>query len=235
MIKPFYKKLALLSVIPLLLSITPANASSTRYISLPASASTEIVPDALLANLTISFLANDNQDATKSLSVSSKNLSNYLKAQKINPKDIKTSAISLYPEYRYQENLDPVFLGVRATISYSVTLRDLSKAGVILVEVAKLDPNLRVDYTNLFISDPEMYQDQLRAKAIKKAIKSAKAYAKEGGFKVGKIISITENSNNFPPYYPVARSQDTELADRIEIEPGSSKVTLNITVKIAII
>jgi uncharacterized protein YggE len=216
----------------------PANAAtSTRYISLPITVSTEVVPDTLIAYFSTSYFALENDKALANLATGSKNLINALKAKKVSTKDIKTSSVNLYPEYTYPDNSEPVLKGYRASQSFTVTLKDIAKSGEILSHTVSSDPNTRLDGTSLLVLDSSLYEDKLRADAIKKAKKSALAYTKAAGVRLGKLHSIVESSNNYFQPYPVERAavSDSAPKDVIEIQPGTNKISLTLTVKFLII
>ena len=231
------RKLSLLFVttsLLLLSSLVPASAAtSARYISLPITVSAEVVPDTLIAYLTTSYFALENDNALASLATGSKNLVNALKAKKVSTKDFKTSSVNLYPEYAYPENSEPVLKGYRASQSFTVTLKDIAKSGEILSFLVSSDPNTRLDGTSLVILDSSSHEDKLRVDAIKKAKKSALAYTKAAGVRLGKLHSIVESSNNYFQPYPLERSavSDSAPKDVIEIQPGTNKISLTLTVK----
>jgi len=218
----------------LLSSFAPANAAtSTRYISLPITVSAEVVPDTLIAYFSTSYFALENDEALANLALGSKNLINAFKAKKLSSKDIKTSSVNLYPEYTYPDDSEPVLKGYRATQSHTVTFRDIAKSGEILSYAVSSDPNTRLDSTSLIILDPSSFEDKLRVEAIKKAKKSALAYTKAAGVRLGKLHSIVESSNNYSQPYPLERAavSDSASKDVIEIQPGTNKISLTLTVK----
>ena len=230
------RKLTLIVTTTLLLisSLAPAQAATaTRYISLPITVSAEVVPDTLIAYFSTSYFALENDKALANLATGSKNLINALKAKKVSPTDIKTSSVNLYPEYSYSDNSEPVLKGYRASQSFTVTLKDIAKSGEILSYTVSSDPNTRLDGTSLTILDPSSYEDKLRAAAIKKAKKSALAYTKAAGVRLGKLHSIVESSNNYFQPYPLERAtvSDSAPKDVIEIQPGTNKISLTLTVK----
>ncbi|GBD34488.1 26 kDa periplasmic immunogenic protein [bacterium HR35] len=157
---------------------------------------------------------------------------NFLKAQGINEKDIKTENYSITPKYDY--TLSPYkIVGYTISQNLVVKIRDLSKIGEILEGAVKNGAN-NVSGPNFTIDEPKVYLEKARERAILDAKEKADKIAKTAGFKLGKIISINELSTpEVIPLYTLGLEK-LELKTTPQVEPGSQeiKVQVNITFEI---
>lgn len=120
------------------------------------------------------------------------------------------------------------------TISQTVLVkvRDFTKIGTVLSGVIQNGAN-NTSGLNFTIDDPTTLQNQARAQAIAKAKAQAQAIADAAGFRLGRLLSIEENSNNFRPvYYDLSAGAPKESpAPSPTIEPGSQDVTATVTLR----
>jgi len=151
----------------------------------------------------------------------------YLKKQGIKDDDIKTENYSINPEYNYKTT-PPSIVGYVIEQNLSVKIRDLSKIGEILNNVVKNGAN-QVSGPTFTLDDPEIYLEKAREKAIIDAKQKAEKIAKTAGFKLGKIISISENPQPAPiSFYSMSTKVQPTFAP--EIQPGSQEVKVQVTI-----
>jgi uncharacterized protein YggE len=78
------------------------------------------------------------------------------------------------------------------------------------------------------VSDSDaLYRDAL-GKALDDARAKAAALAKAGGFGVGQVATVTEQTAGSP--VPVFQSAAAKAADATPVEPGTQDVTADVTV-----
>lgn len=152
---------------------------------------------------------------------------NFLKEQGINEKDIRTENYSITPKYRYDKVMEIV--GYTVSQNLSVKVRDLNKVGVILGGAVKNGAN-NVSGPNFTVEDEKVYLDKARENAIKEAKEKAEKIAKAAGFRLGKIISITESLYTPPPVYFGVATEKAESIPTPKIEPGSQEIKITVTI-----
>jgi hypothetical protein len=118
-----------------------------------------------------------------------------LKGLGIDPKDIRTSNLTLAPVM--VEERDPktngitkrTLTGYRAQNELEVSIRDIDKAGAIASRVVAAGANT---YRSLYfhISDGEAREDAIRAKAVSEAKRKAALYAAGADMKLGRLLEI---------------------------------------------
>jgi len=180
----------------------------------------------------------------------------FLKENGVDKKDIKTQLYSVEPRYQSYDcnNTRPIYYNGVSTYSepepcpppeivgYSINqsvlvkIRDFDKAGDLLAGTTNRGAN-QVSGLSFTIDDPDMLQAQARTEAIKKAREKARATAKAGGFRVGRLLSIDEG---YVPYYGYGLKTEAaygiggDASPAPSIEPGSQEVKVNVTMRFEI-
>jgi len=208
----------------------PANAADTRYITISATGSISVVPDAVRITATVSVIGKTSKEALATANTTASAVRKALTANKIATKDVATQSVSVYPEYTYPANATPVLSGYRASQGFDITVRAASTAGAVVdAIVSSGGDNLQVNGASPFVLDNDKAAETARASAVKNAKAKAASYAKLLGVKLGKVIYLDETST--PSAYPVlgvsAKAEDAAT----QIDLGEQKVTVSVTVR----
>lgn len=220
-----------LLVIAVAATLSPtANAAATRYITVSAQGTIQVVPDAVRINATASTLAATSKEALATNAKTSNAVRAALKAAKIDTKDYATQSVTVYPEYKYTTDGVAVLSGYRASQSFSIVVRAADTAGSLVDSlVAAGGDNLQINGASPFVLDTTKSLESARAAAVKSAKSKAISYAKLMGVKLGKINYLVENSSpsNYAPVMSVAKAD----ADATVIDLGQQDVTISVTVQ----
>jgi uncharacterized protein YggE len=152
-----------------------------------------------------------------------------LKRAGIADRDVQTSTLSLYPQYRQEQNAAPQITGYRATNEVSVTFRDIAATGRILDALVGQGAN-QINGPSLSIEHPEAALDEARVKALAAARARAELYARAAGKHVVRIVAISEGGGQgMPPPRPMLRAMAAQ--ESTVVDPGSQtlQVSLNVT------
>jgi uncharacterized protein YggE len=211
----------------------PANAADTRYITISATGSTNVVPDAVRIQASVSVIGKTSKEALATASTTASAVRKALTANKIATKDVATQSVSVYPEYTYPANATPVLTSYRATQSFDIIVRAASTAGAVVDAIVSAGgDNLQVNSASPFVLDNDKATDTARASAVARAKAKAASYAKLLGVKLGKVIYLDETSTPTPyPVFGVSAKAD-DAATQIDL--GEQKVTVSVTVRWAI-
>ncbi len=207
-----------------------ANAAATRYITVSAQGTIQVVPDAVRINATASTLAATSKEALATNAKTSNAVRAALKAAKIDTKDYATQSVSVYPEYKYTTDGVAVLSGYRASQSFSIVVRAADTAGSLVDSlVAAGGDNLQINGASPFVLDTTKSLESARAAAVKSAKSKATSYAKLMGVKLGKVNFLVENSSpsNYSPVMSVAKAE----SDATVIDLGQQDVTISVTVQ----
>ncbi|MEN9741546.1 MAG: hypothetical protein RIR66_502 [Actinomycetota bacterium] len=228
------RKVAAISVAIALLGAAglsaPANAADTRYITISATGSTNVVPDAVRITATVSVIGKTSKEALATASTTSSAVRKALSANKIASKDVATQSVSVFPEYTYPANGTPVLSGYRASQSFDITVRAASTAGTVVDAIVDAGgDNLQVNSASPFVLDNDKATETARASAVARAKAKANSYAKLLGVKLGKVIYLDETSTPapFPIFSAAAKAEDSAT----QIDLGEQKVTVSVTVR----
>lgn len=215
----------------LLLANSAQAAAPDRYISVSASGTVKVKPDAVRLNLTVS-----NVSATSALALSTANTASTkvraaLTANGITTQYIKSAKLSTFPEYNYTAAGGSVLIGYRASQSFEVIVRNAANAGTVVdAVVAAGGDALVVDGVTPYVFDDTAATQSARVAAVNKAKTKAASYAKLLGVKLGSVIFLEESSSgsNYPYMMAMAKSADSSAT---VVDLGQQDVTVSVSTK----
>lgn len=192
------KLIVILTVMMTIVAVQAQDKVIQPQISVSGEGKIKVVPDEAVISIAVETKGEESAKVKKENDVVVDKVLKYLKSTKINPKDIKTERVSLYPSYDYNKKKNYYM----ATQTISITLRDLSTYDVLMDELVKAGVN-RVNGVTFQSSEIEKLKSEARVMAVADAKKKAEDFANALGQKVGKAIVITDNSSPIynPPYY----------------------------------
>ena len=149
----------------------------------------------------------------------------------IETKDVKTTSITVYPEYNYTQDKGSVQIGYRASQSFEVIIRNATNAGAIVDDVvAAGGDTVQIQGATPFVLDSAKATASARAAAVANARAKARSYAQLLDVKLGKVTYLVENSSpiSYPSFAGVAKAADSMAT---EIDLGKQDVTVSITIR----
>ena len=221
--------LAVLTLAIAALVAPSANAAATRYITISSQGSVKVVPDAVRINAISTNIAATSKEALAATAKTSAAVRSALTLAKIDKKDIASTSVSVYPEYKYDNNTT-VLVGYRASQSLTITVRAAATAGdVIDAIVSAGGDSLQLNGATPFVLDNTKAATAARTVAVKNARAKAASYASLLGVKLGKVNYLVENSAP-TPYIPVMAVAKAE-SDATVVDLGEQDVTVSVTVQ----
>lgn len=159
-----------------------------------------------------------------------------LKKNGIDSKDIKTTGLSIQPEYDYSKPGDnPRVIGYRVFNTVEVTVRELDSFSKVLDDAVEAGgDDARVNNIRFDIEDTDALLEQAREAAMKDAKAKAEQLARLGGVKLGDPLAISEVQSPGPsPEYRLvpATGGKSDSAFETPIEPGTGSLTVNVNVR----
>ena len=211
----------------------PANAADSRYITVSATGTATVVPDAVRINATVSVLGTTSKGALSSAGATSTVVRSALTANKVATKDVATQSITVYPEYSYPASGTPTLSGYRATQSFDITIRNATTAGAVVDAIVEAGgDNLQVNGVSPFVLDSDKATETARTAAVKKAKSKAASYAKLLGVKLGRVIYLDESST--PTAYPIYTATAKADSAATVVDLGEQKISVSVVVRWAI-
>ena len=226
-------------------SETYADSMSLRSFSVTGEAKVNAVPD--IAEFDLGVVTEGNTDIAKlqeQNTVKMNKVIEYLKSQKIDTKDIKTTGYNLTPRYQYSACQNggvcppPTIVGYSVRQSATVKVRDFKIIGSALQGVVASGAN-NVSQLRFTFEDQDTLLGRVKGEAVKKAELKAEALAKTAGFSLGKLLSIEDNGPYQPMSYGVGGAADALMAKSVSapaptVEPGSQDLTASVTLRYGI-
>jgi uncharacterized protein YggE len=212
-------------------SALPANAAdNSKHITVTGVGTSTVTPDAVRFFASVSVVAKSNKEALASASKSATAVRGALRDNGIATKDIKTSSLTVYPEYNYTQDRGQELLGYRATQSFTVVIRKADNAGVVIdAAVSAGGDLLQVNGIAPFLLNGAAATEQAREAAVADARARANSYAKYLGASLGRVISLTEV--NAPVYNFPIMAKGAAAEDATQIDLGETEVTVTVTVR----
>ncbi|MFA6476048.1 MAG: SIMPL domain-containing protein [Candidatus Paceibacterota bacterium] len=227
-------------------SQTYADSMMLRSFSVTGEAKVNAVPD--IATVDLGVVTEGGTDVAKLQEQNTTKMNkiiDYLKGQKIEAKDIKTTGYSLEPRYQYSSctgNMvcpPPAIVGYTVRQNATVKIRDFKVIGKVLQGVVAAGANT-VSQLSFTFDDMDSLLGQVKGEAVKKAQLKAKALASTAGFRLGELLSIEDNGNSYQPMpYGIGGGADIAMMKSVSapapaIEPGSQDLTASVVLRYGI-
>lgn len=206
-------------------------AATTNTVSFSGEGKVVAKPDIAKINLSIVTDAPTSKAAQDDNSKKSKAVTDYLKKQNIEEKDIKTTGYNIYPQYKYSQfGGNPQITGYQVNQSMEVKIRDLDKVSNILDGVVSAGAN-QVNGLSFEIDNQDALKAEARAKAIADAKKKANELQSQVGISLGKIVNFSENTGGYPIYFKSgAMETDGRGGGGPSVPTGENEITVNISI-----
>jgi uncharacterized protein len=200
-----------------------------RIITVTGNAEIKVAPDEVTLTLGVDSHDKDLAVAKADNDKRIKRLLSLARAAGVESKNIKTSALTMGPEY--SDEKIPKLLGYEVSQTVAVTLTDLSKYEDLMTGALNAGVN-RVDGVNFFVGDPKKYREEARLEAVQAAHEKAIAMAGELRQTVGPPWEITEETEP-DDMNSVAGLQSKLVLPQGEPTVAGGEVTIRATVQIS--
>jgi uncharacterized protein YggE len=152
-----------------------------------------------------------------------------LKAHGIEARDIQTSNLSLNAQYSYAQNQPPKLTGYQAANTVAVTVRDLARLGPTVDAVVQAGAN-EINGIAFGLSNPQAAEDQARREAVKALSAKAALYADATGYRLARLVSLSEEGGYSPPQPKLFATARLAAAPApTPVEPGELSVRITVT------
>lgn len=210
---------------PTTISQGPLVTSGQRTISVAGTGSVTAIPDRLTLAFGVATNSPRVSEALKANNTSAQALIASLKANGLEEKDIKTSELSINPQF---DAAGREVKSYNVSNTVTVTVRKIDATGELIDAVAKVSGNaIRISGLSFAVSDPAPLLATARDLAVKDATKQAEQLAKSAGVKLGKVRYIRSGANVGPtPVY--GSSADVATAKATPISEGTQEIIASV-------
>lgn len=218
------------------------NSNSANVVTVEGSGEAVAIPDIATFSFSVSETAKTVEQAQTMATEKTNAALKALSEAGIADKDIQTQSYNINPHYEYQSSVcssyscppsKSVLTGYDVSQSFQVKVRDIKKAGTIFTTIGGLGVQ-NVSGLTFSVDEPDTFKAQARAEAIEKARAKAKELSKELGVSLVRIISFSDNSNDYYPRPVYGMGGGVMMEAKTSIAPsvpaGEQKITANVTI-----
>ena len=228
-----------LTAIALAPSAVSAQVTAERIPAITLSASGDSLIDPDMAHISAGVVAQaaTAAEALQQNSAAMQGVFAELREAGVAERDIQTSSLSVSPVYSPQSGDDrtgPRIIAYRADNQVQVIVRDLDRLGPAIDALVSAGAN-NVGNIRFDREDSSAAEDEARREAIQNAMSTARLYAEAGGFRLGRILSVSEFQNYRPmPMAQMARAESADMAFT-PTAPGQLTVEVQVNLEVEII
>lgn len=202
-------------------------------ISISAQGKVSATPDLATVSLSVVTQAPTAVSAQDQATKKANKLVVFVKQQGIAEADITTSQFNLNPMYDYRDGKNNLS-GYQAVQSITVKVHSVDKStdklNKILGGATDNGANevLGVYFT---FNDPDSLKQAARKQAIAHAKEKAAELASEAGLRLGKVVSVSESSSNYPVPLPygIGGGLSEPSVKNPDIQTGSQEIVVDMT------
>lgn len=202
-----------------------------KTISVSGSSTMDVVPDQAMIYFRIDTFDVDPKLAQSKNTEISNNFIKLLKSNGLSDKDIETLYFNLEKNRKWENN-KYVDKGYKSSHTIKVTLRDTSRAG----EIINLGVNNNVNNVdNVVFSLSDDRESEIKVKMLSDAIGDAKDKASQiadaADSSVKGLVSVVENSNNYPWTYSAfgEKAMLSDMSQSPNLQPKSVSLTVSVS------
>lgn len=199
-------------------------------LNLSAYGETRIAPDIATISLGVQTEA---PTAAEALRLNADRMTRVIAALKragMEDRDIQTSNLSVSPQYVYEQNVPPRLSGYQVSNQVTVTVRDLKRLGQVVDATVNSGAN-SVGGISFGLADSSAAEDAARLEAARKVQARAELYARAMGYRVGRLVTMSEGGGYTPvsPPMPMMAMAREKFDASTPVESGELKVRMDVS------
>jgi len=203
--------------------------NTERTFTVEGQGKVEVTPDTYTSTFTVQEQGDTQEQAQQAGNTKQNEALQALRDLGFAEEDIKTTQYSINPRYDFPSpERGREEAGFDFFQSTSIETKERATMEQALDRLAAIGIN--IGGINIE-ADEEEYMQEARKNAMEDAREKAEELAKAGGFRVGKIVTVSEASFGQPPIeFREAALPGTGAADQSVISPGTDEVTATVSV-----
>lgn len=199
-------------------------------ISVSGEGKVKVIPDQATVSVSVETKGNVAKEVKKENDEKIDAVLKLIKKMNLAPADYRTQRVSLNPQYDYEKKKT----SYNATQTIEITVRDLNKYDELMEGLVNQGVN-RIDNVLFQSSKLAQYESDARKLAMKDAKHKAEDYVSVLGQKVGRAMTITDNTQSYTPQPVYARfktmsAMESDSAQRETLAVGEITIIANVSV-----
>lgn len=225
------KKVLALLLITSTLFVQAQETKPVPQISVSGEGKVKVTPDQAAIVITVETKGANAKDVKKENDQKVEAVLKFIKKINLPTEDYKTRRVALNPQYEYESKKR--FYNASQTIE--ILLKDLTKYDSLMEGLVDAGVN-RIDGVTFQSSKLAQYQAEARKLAMKDAKAKADDFVSVLGQKVGKALTISDNSSNYYPSPTPVYAMKATMSDAAEATPretlaiGEIAIVVNVSV-----
>lgn len=219
---------------PLPFSIISITKSDTFQVS--GTGKVTVPPDIAVVNVGVSANGATVKAAQDAINSNINQVSEAVKKLGVDSKDIQTTNYNISPVYEVREpsRIDQRIVSFQASTNLTIKVRNIEQVNPI-IDAATANGANQISGISFEVEDKTKAENQARELAVSEAKRKANDASRIAGFRLGRIINYSEGFNS--PGFPMPLRAGAEAADSVstKLEPGSSEVTITVTLSYEVI
>lgn len=216
---------------PLPIALTSIVTNKSDAFAVSGEGKVTIIPDIAVVSVGVTAQGNTVSRVQDELNRNMNAITDAVKKLGIESKDIKTSSYRVSPTYDY-ESANNRIAGYQAKATLTVKVRKIDSANSI-VDAATANGANEIHGVTFDVDDKTGAENQARELAVKDAKAKAEAAARAAGFRLGNVINYSEGGGAAPRPVMYDSAKALPIAgggEPTQVEPGSSEITVNVTI-----
>ena len=157
-----------------------------------------------------------------------------LRAGGVEPRDLRTSLVSLDAVRDYSSERGPRVTGYQLSNAVEATVRTIDASGG-LIDAALAAGATSMDGLSFRLAEPREALAEARRRAVVDAHTRAETLAAEAGVELGPVVAISEGGYAAPgPLWPMAQMMKGTADVATPVEAGTDELSVTLTVTYAI-
>jgi len=168
----------------------PTRGTTDEGLTVHGHSELKVKPDIAYITLSVTTQTRAQAEAVSTNATRSVNLIAALKKAGIQSQDIQTMSYTVEPQYDYNTS-PPIGVGYQVTNTFQVTVRDLTKVGLILDTASKTGSTQAGD-VRFDLADHTKYQGEALVAAVAEAKFRADLMAGAAGVSLGRLVALSD-------------------------------------------
>jgi uncharacterized protein YggE len=197
-------------------------------ISVSGEGKIKAIPDQVVISIAVENKGTNATDVKKQNDATIEKVLQFITKFKLPKSDVQTKSISLNPQYDYEKKKH----NYNATQTIDILLKNITQYDALMEGLVDTGIN-RINSVEFISSKLTEYQSEARKLAMKEAKSKAEDYVSVLGQKVGKAVTITDNTQNYypqPMYAMKTMVMDQAQAPRETVAIGEINITATVNV-----
>lgn len=213
---------------PIPFSVNSVVTQKTTTFDVTAEGKVSAKPDTAFVNAGIQATSSTVKGVQDQINEVINKISQVLKQDGIDAKDIQTTNYNINPVYDYLTGTQKI-TGYSASANLFIKVKNIDKINEVIDIAVKNGAN-QISGLNFDVDDKSKLEETARQIAVNKARKKADNAARIAGFRLGRIVNYNENFNGQPRPVPMlAGMAKTFESIDTKVEPGSADITISVT------